>query len=334
MKILFLPDLRDTIGGPGTFQSLLANFFRRQGCTIHYEPGQSQVDALLLVNASRHILSLLKLKIKGVKIVQRLGTPTDYMRFQSLPLRVRLKNAASRSYVAWIRSYLADTVVYQSRFVQEEWDNEHGAVSHKPQYVIHNGVDTEQFTPSGERYTSSHGLCIVSLEGHQGADQHDLALRMTQELVSRGVDVELIMVGKPWGNVQSRMKPYPFVRWIGHVERAHIPYYLRGADVFISTDIITGCPNSVIESLACGTPVVGYRCGVLKELIEDSAGILVDPEGNPWEGKMPGNIPALGDAVLTVTSHRDMYRQAARSLAERRYAVEYMVEKYKEVLYN
>lgn len=334
MKLLLLPDLRGKVGGPGTFQGLLSRLLERRGVTIQYDLDRSQTDALLLINASRYLGSLLKLKRQGVRIVQRLGTPTNYTRFLSVPLKQRVKTFMTLSYMAWLRRYFADVIVYQSHFVFDEWKKIHGNISHKPEFVIHNGVDTEWFNPAGDKYRSSCDICIISVEGHQGLDSHDIALNLTRALISQGVNAELLMIGKPWGDVQERLKSYSFVRFIGPVDRQNIPFYLRGADVFVFTDILSaGCPNSVLESLGCGTPVLGYSCGVLGELIEGSAGICIEAEGNPWKGQNPGNMKALSNAVLDIVSHQNEYRTAARDLAEKKFSISTIADQYYQILF-
>ena len=46
------------------------------------------------------------------------------------------------------------------------------------------------------------------------------------------------------------------------------------------------CPNSVIEALASGVPVVGYNSGSLKELVGNAGIILPYTGGDP--NKMEG----------------------------------------------
>ena len=43
-----------------------------------------------------------------------------------------------------------------------------------------------------------------------------------------------------------------------------------------------GIPNSVIEALACGLPVVSFDTGALPELVTPGAGRVVAYGGDPW----------------------------------------------------
>jgi len=49
------------------------------------------------------------------------------------------------------------------------------------------------------------------------------------------------------------------------------------ADVFIIPSLMDNLPNTVIESLVCGTPVIGFPSGGITEMIEDGKnGILAE----------------------------------------------------------
>lgn len=51
----------------------------------------------------------------------------------------------------------------------------------------------------------------------------------------------------------------------------------------------------LVESLACGTPVVGSRDGGIPEIVEDGVGFLFDPGGTRHA---PANFEGLADAIL------------------------------------
>jgi glycosyltransferase involved in cell wall biosynthesis len=71
---------------------------------------------------------------------------------------------------------------------------------------------------------------------------------------------------------------------------------------------------SVVESMACGTPVVAYRRGSMPEIIDDGVtGFLVD------------DAAQAADAVRSVAA---LDRSTCRAVAERRFGVDRMVQDY------
>ena len=52
----------------------------------------------------------------------------------------------------------------------------------------------------------------------------------------------------------------------GRVPRQNALSYLRGMDVFAFTSLHDGCPNTVLEAMLAGTPIVATRAGAVPEL--------------------------------------------------------------------
>ena len=76
---------------------------------------------------------------------------------------------------------------------------------------------------------------------------------------------------------------------------------------------------SVIEALACGTPVIAIRRGSMPELIEDGVtGFLVE---------------SLDEAIGAIARIGDIDRHACRAAAEKRFSVERMAREY-QALYR
>ncbi len=69
------------------------------------------------------------------------------------------------------------------------------------------------------------------------------------------------------------------IEYLGNLETASLRKILAGADVALCTP----CWNEpfglvVAEALACGTPIAGFRCGALPEIITPETGVLVEKD--------------------------------------------------------
>jgi glycosyltransferase involved in cell wall biosynthesis len=98
-----------------------------------------------------------------------------------------------------------------------------------------------------------------------------------------------------------------------------------------SSDVNAACPNSVIEALACGLPVLSFDTGALSELVKDDAGRVVPYGGDPWRLDPP-DVPALSQAALEILREQDRFRQGARRRAEEAFGLDAMLDAYLEVL--
>ncbi len=72
-----------------------------------------------------------------------------------------------------------------------------------------------------------------------------------------------------------------FVNFVGARKHSDIPLWLNASDILCLPSLKEGCPNVVLEAMACGKPVVASRVGGVPEIIKsEDFGILVEPQ-NP-----------------------------------------------------
>jgi teichuronic acid biosynthesis glycosyltransferase TuaC len=84
------------------------------------------------------------------------------------------------------------------------------------------------------------------------------------------------------------------IRFLGRRSSMEVASWLAAANVFCLPSYAEGCPNSVIEALACGRPVVATNVGGIPELVNSESGILVAPQDSQ----------ALAEALSNALSRR------------------------------
>ena len=67
------------------------------------------------------------------------------------------------------------------------------------------------------------------------------------------------------------------IHFLGQRDSLEVASWLAASNVFCLPSYAEGCPNSVIEALACGRPVVATNVGGIPELVDSESGILVAP---------------------------------------------------------
>jgi glycosyltransferase involved in cell wall biosynthesis/serine acetyltransferase len=91
-------------------------------------------------------------------------------------------------------------------------------------------------------------------------------------------------------------------------KRTDVPRILPCGDLFVSSSWSEGLPNSVLEAMAAGLPVVATRVGGTPEVIEDGlSGVLVAPRDSS----------ALANGILRVLRDKDFAQALARGGRER-----------------
>ncbi len=293
-----------------------------------------QADALLVLAGTRHLLELRKARRRGIRIVQRLDGINWIHRIHWAGLRYTTRAIYGNRNLSFIRARLADHVIYQSQFVKHWWEDWYRP-ARVPSSVILNGADLTRYTPHGlhERPSGHYRLLVVegSLAGGLSYGLFNAA-SLAEEL-SRKFKIELMIVGRVDERTKRKLKNQSRFRlqFMDIVPREHIPWLMRSSHILFSAEINPPCPNSVIEALSCGLPVIGFDTGSLSELVQGDAGRLVPYGANPWKLEPP-DIAALANAGADVLDDQNGFRIAARERAESVFDVEDMVDEYLKLL--
>jgi glycosyltransferase involved in cell wall biosynthesis len=236
----------------------------------------------------------------------------------------------------YIRQRLADRVVYQSQFARHWWEGKSGLIE-GPSEVIYNGVDLGVYNPDGPEAPPSDRWRILLVEGSL-AGGYEVGLENAAELVRKlqpalRLPAELVVAGAVPEEVRSRLDRQAGTRieWAGQLPKDRIPPLDRSAHLLFSADLNAACPNSVIEALACGLPVLSFSSGALPELVTPGAGKIVPYGGDPW-ALDPPDLGGLAEAGLEILNDQPSFRTGARACAVDRFGLEEMVARYLEVL--
>ncbi len=320
-----------------SFQAKLIKGLSTRNVPYTFDINHPDNSAILVIGGNRRLGQLWRARRRGVRIVQRLNGMNWLHKVQRTPIKNYLRSEANNAILAFIRRVLADRIVYQSDFSRDWWDRVYGERT-IPTQVTYNGVDLDMYSPHGVGKPPNDYFRILLVEGHlSGAYARGLetAVRMAHAVeMEHHLDLELMVVGDVSEELKQRaqsLAPELRIAWRGVVPREDIPAIDRAAHVLFSADLNAACPNSVIEALACGLPVVAYDTGALGELVRDGAGEVVPYGADYWQLENP-SIPPLAAACARVLRENTAYRQRARARVEATFSLEGMVEAYLEAL--
>lgn len=179
-------------------------------------------------------------------------------------------------------------------------------------HVLRNGVDTdlfrleEQATARAALGLPAHGPIAASVGNLVAEKGQAHALEALRELPA----LRLVIVGdgplrQELAARAERAGVASRVEFRGVMPQAQLGRLYAACDVLLLTSEREGWPNVVLESMACGTPVVAFDVGAVREMItSDLTGRIVVPRD-------AGALAAATASVLAAPAPRESIRRHA-----------------------
>ena len=154
--------------------------------------------------------------------------------------------------------------------------------------VIGNGVDTTRFYPEDRLLARTkigvdpNTKLIVSVAALKPVKGVDLLVRAASLLKKSTPQCSFLFIGKgpelaTLQRLASQLDCADICKFVGPIANDKLRDLYNAADVTCLPSRNEGWPNVILESLACGTPVVATRVGAVPEILSDSgSGILVN----------------------------------------------------------
>lgn len=207
--------------------------------------------------------------------------------------------------------------------------------AHHPLRVIHNGLDLQSYAPHDRRKARIQlGLPVdrnlVLFGAMKAVDDVRKGYHLLQAALpdlaahTEPGAVHLVVFGTDRAT-NGRESGLP-VHALGTVTREdELAAVYAAADVFVAPSIQDNLPNTVVESLACGTPVVAFRTGGMSDMVRHQVnGYLADRDD-------PHDLAAGIQWVLDDRTRRAELARQARTTAEARFGITRMVAAYTEL---
>ena len=183
--------------------------------------------------------------------------------------------------------------------------------------VIPYGLDTDIFAPlpkakAKKRLGIEADVVTLLFVAEQSAEkrkgfqellaamQHCFYNAEFQELV-QGERIKLLCLGHSDYKADSLRIPAVFLGYLDSEEEIRTAY--AAADLFILPSLEDNLPNTILESMSCGTPVVAFDVGGVPDVVTNGVtGQLV----------YPGDVSQMGEAIVSLVLNPELRKEMGK----------------------
>lgn len=194
--------------------------------------------------------------------------------------------------------------------------------------IIPNGIDTKLFSPKNKMMVrESLGLPKDKKIVFFLAEDLDINYKGAKYLLKAFThlknkrDYILLTAGRGKPKISKDISFYH----VGDVNNdLFLSLLYNSSDIFVIPSLHDNLPNTVLESMACGTPVVGFNTGGIPDMISDGInGRLVETKD------FLSLSMAITDTLANDEKRVEMGKNC-RALAEKRYSIDVISRRYKK----
>ena len=183
--------------------------------------------------------------------------------------------------------------------------------------MIPNAVEVERFDRPAQAVTAPRVPTVVfigRIEPVKGLDVlirawHDVRARHTARLIIAGDGSALDGLKR----LATELGLADSIAFLGEV--SHVPELLRGADVYVQPSYQEGLPNSVLEAMAAGLPVVATQVSGNEDVVANGVNGWLVP---------PGDAQTLATALCDLLSdlpQAQAFGRRSRQIVEERFQI-------------
>ena len=291
MKILLISPTLEGIGGVAQHTRDLIKFLKKSGNHVDVLSSENipTIPIKKLKNPSFLIFSFLKTKfmkqydivhaqhpigalamknVSGKKILTIHGIYSQQIEMLHGKSSSSLSNKYEKNAYGW-----ADAITAGSTEAYNYYKKFGSNVS-----LIPNGIDIKSLAKGTDtRYKKQ-----IIFAGRLSIEKGIRTVIETGKHLPNDIDLLIIGDGPEKSFVIESIKNYENIHYLGYQPKEKTISLIRGSKLLIQPSIAEGISSTLLEAMACNTPVIATNIGGNVELFSNNSGILIEPE-NPEE---------------------------------------------------
>lgn len=234
--------------------------------------------------------------------------------------------------------HLADYVFWQSEFCRRSADqllgNREGAGE-----VLFNAIDTQhRFRPTEVRVDRPFTFLLTGRIDSHLTYRLESSIAGLRAARDAGLDCRLLIAGWVEDSALAASRQLAqslgingHVEFLGAYTQDDAMAVYQSADAYIMTKYLDPCPNTVIEAMACGLPILYSASGGVPEQVGPDAGVGM-PVPESWDDTVHTPSPeAIGAGMVEIAMKAASMSLAARRRAESEFEISHWIERHRQV---
>jgi glycosyltransferase involved in cell wall biosynthesis len=226
----------------------------------------------------------------------------------------------------WFNYAFADQVIVYSPNLAKEWNL--SRFSNKISIAYEHFLDVNIFKVTKNLSSRDNTIGYIGrLSEEKGIMEFVRAIPKT---LSINDNLNFLICGN--GSLKNKIELYlkknnltDHVRLMAAIPHDYLPNYLNNLKLIVISSYTEGLPNVMLESMACGTPVLATSVGAIPDIIKDGrTGLLMESNSSD----------CIASNIIRALEHPDLEGIAmrARAVVESEFTFERAVERWRKVL--
>jgi glycosyltransferase involved in cell wall biosynthesis len=317
--MIYIPFNENTrgIGGPSTFMRNLKEYLLKADYPFTDDStNYRNADCIFFpISFSSRILDFFKKN--DLPIIQRLDGV--YYPSKHGIKYIYLNREIKKDYLKY-----SDFVIFQSKYSRTECFTMLGEIDKSRYKIIYNGTDKDVFYPAEKKFNKEK-IIFTTTGSFRNRDMIEPVV-LALDVLAKKRSIELRVIGPISNREVIKLTNRPYVKCVGKMDKKEVAGHLQKTDILIHCQLNPACPNSVIEAVSCGVPVVGFDTGAMEEVLYFAPELLAYVSDDVFKEYKDFKYERLLDKIILCIENYGMFK---RKFSEHNYLYDFR-ETYKQ----